>query len=71
MDSIGRGDGREKIGRTEEPPVGVSRATLMAVFVTQKLRYVTTFGNANMYPLHSELLVIGIPRISAGLKLYN
>jgi hypothetical protein len=41
---------REETGRTEEPPVGVSRATSTAVFVTQKLRHVTTFGNANMYP---------------------
>jgi hypothetical protein len=41
---------REETGRTEEPPVGVSRAMLTAVFVTQKLRYITTFGNANIYP---------------------
>jgi len=34
----------------EEPPVGISRATLTAVFVTQKLRYITTFRNANIYP---------------------
>jgi len=41
---------REETGRTEEPPVGVSQATSTAVFVTQKLRHVTTFGNVNMYP---------------------
>ena len=32
MDSIKRGDGREKIERTEEPPVGISQATLTASF---------------------------------------
>ena len=41
---------REETGRTEEPPVGISRATLTAVFVTQKLRYIIIFGNANIYP---------------------
>jgi len=53
------------------------------VFVTLKSRYITTFGNANTYPpsiltpllnilnFALELLIIGIPRRSASLKLYN
>jgi len=34
----------------EEPLVGVSRVILIAVFITQKLRYIIIFRNANIYP---------------------
>jgi len=51
---------REEIGRTEEPLVGVSRAILTAVFVTQKLRYITIFGNANIYPCPILILLLNI-----------
>ena len=43
-----------------EPPVCVSRVTLTAVFITQKLRYVMTFGNANMYPRPILTLLLNI-----------
>jgi hypothetical protein len=61
---------REEIGRTEEPPVGVSRVTLTAVFITQKLRYITIFGNANIYPRPILTLLLNILDFALGAA-YN
>ncbi len=51
---------REKTGRIEEPLVGVSQIMLMAVFVTQKLCYVTIFRNVNIYPRPILTLLLNI-----------
>jgi len=51
---------REEIGRMEEPPVGISRVILTVVFITQKLRYITIFGNANIYPRPILILLLNI-----------
>jgi len=61
---------REEIGRTEEPLVGVSQVTLTVVFVTQKLRHVMIFGNANIYPCPILTLLLNILDFALGAA-YN